>query len=168
MFDQVKIGISPLSWTNDDDPSLGGDIPFEQCIQEMQQAGYVGCEVGNKFPKDPVQLHAALDPLQLQVASAWFSTYFTVPGQEKKTIDDFVRHMNFLKAMGCEVIVVCECGGSIQGTQEAILGGNKPVFSKKQWQQLVSGLHRMGEMACDNGMTIVYHEHIGTGRTDSG
>lgn len=46
----IKLGIAPIGWTNDDLPELGGHIPFEQCISEMALAGYVGCEVGNKFP----------------------------------------------------------------------------------------------------------------------
>ena len=49
----IKIGIAPIGWTNDDLPELGGNITFEQCISEMALAGYVGCEVGNKYPKDP-------------------------------------------------------------------------------------------------------------------
>ena len=27
----VRIGINPLSWMNDDLPSLGGETPLEQC-----------------------------------------------------------------------------------------------------------------------------------------
>ena len=44
----VRLGIAPIAWTNDDMPELGGEISFEQCIDEMALAGYVGSEVGNK------------------------------------------------------------------------------------------------------------------------
>ena len=57
----VKFGIAPIGWTNDDLPELGGEIPFEQCISEMALAGYEGCEVGNKYPKNPGQLRQALN-----------------------------------------------------------------------------------------------------------
>ena len=75
MFDakKIKIGIAPIGWTNDDLPELGGDIPFEQCIQEMHDAGYVGSEVGNKYPKDPAALKKKLAPVKLNIASQWFS-----------------------------------------------------------------------------------------------
>ena len=42
----VKIGVSPISWTNDDMPELGSDTTVEQCLQEGRQAGYRGFELG--------------------------------------------------------------------------------------------------------------------------
>jgi len=163
MFSDVKLGIAPINWTNDDDPSLGGDISFEQCICEMHEAGFVGCEVGNKFPRDTDQLHAHLKPFNLQVASAWMSTYFTIKEKCQATIDDFKKHMLFLKAMGAKVIVVCECGHAIQGSEKPLLSDHKPLFSTSQWQALQDGLHRISEMARENNMWVVYHAHMGTG-----
>ena len=123
---------------------------------------YIGYEIGNKFPKNPQALHAALDPLNLQIASQWFSTYFTESNQFIKTMESFEKHMNFLKAMGAEIIVVCECGHAIHRKNEPLFD-NKPVFSAAQWKQLIVGLHEMGKLAQDNGMCMVYHEHMGTG-----
>jgi inosose dehydratase len=37
-------------------PDLGAENSFEQCISEMALAGFKGCEIGNKYPKDPVVL----------------------------------------------------------------------------------------------------------------
>jgi len=162
MFNNIKVGIAPINWTNDDDPSLGGDVPFEQCIREMQESGYVGCEVGNKFPRDPQTLHAALEPLNLQIASAWVSVYFTEEDRYQASITAFAKHLDFLKAMGAKVIVICECGHCIQGSDQPILGA-KPVFSEQQWQQLIDGLHAIGQMAKQQDMQIVYHAHMGTG-----
>jgi len=48
----VKIGINPISWMNDDLPSLGGETPLETALKEGAEIGYVGFELGNKFPKD--------------------------------------------------------------------------------------------------------------------
>ena len=50
--ENVKLGIAPIGWTNDDLPELGAENTFEQCVSEMALAGYVGCEVGNKYPRD--------------------------------------------------------------------------------------------------------------------
>ena len=63
MFDpkSVFLGITPTCWTNDDFPGLGEDIPFEQCVSEMALAGYQGCSVGHKYPRDPGALKAALE-----------------------------------------------------------------------------------------------------------
>lgn len=163
MFENVKIGIAPLTWTNDDLVELGGHIPFETCIKEMAQAGYVGCEVGNKFPTDPHLLHSALKPYALQITSQWFSTYFTAAGGEQTTLDRFNNKIKFLKAMGAKRIHVSEQGGSIQCQDLPVFSQHKPRFSKKQWQQLIQGLHKLGEIVRDDDMQIVYHQHMGTG-----
>ena len=49
---RIKLGIAPINWCNDDDPELGKEISFEQCISEMSEAGYCGTELGNKYPRD--------------------------------------------------------------------------------------------------------------------
>ncbi len=65
--------------------------------------------------------------------------------------------------MGAKVIVVAEQGHSIQGQMDTPLHANKPIFTESEWQRLVDGLHRLGELAHEKGMEIVYHHHMGTG-----
>ncbi len=157
----IRVGIAPIGWTNDDLPELGGHISFEECINEMARAGYAGTEVGNKYPRDPKELKRFLDPLKLQVASAWFSANFT-EGKSEETIAGFKKHMDFLEAMGANVIVICECGYCIQGKDLPVLE-EKPVFNSQQWELLFNGLETMGRLAAENEMRIVYHHHMGTG-----
>jgi inosose dehydratase len=52
----VRLGISPIGWSNDDLPELGGDIPLDSCLAEARSAGYEGIELGHKFPRDPAVL----------------------------------------------------------------------------------------------------------------
>jgi inosose dehydratase len=158
---KIKIGISPIGWTNDDMPELGGDIPFEQCIDEIALAGFEGCEVGNKFPRDVKTLKEALKLRNLQIASAWFSCFFTTK-DEKETIDRFIKHRDFLYEMGAKVIVVAECGKSIHGEINTPLS-RKPIFNNEDWDNLVNGLLKIGMLAQEKGMRIVYHHHMGTG-----
>ena len=33
---EVKLGMSPISWTNDDLPELGGDTSLETCLKETR------------------------------------------------------------------------------------------------------------------------------------
>ena len=158
----MKYAIAPIGWSNDDMLEVGAHISFEQCIREMAEAGFSGCEVGNKFPRDPETLKKALSPHQLQVVSAWYSLFFTEAGRTEETIEGFIQHMSFLKAMGAKVIVVCECGHSIVSKPLPLLK-IRPIFSDHQWQQLIDGLHHIGALARQNDMHIVYHHHMGTG-----
>jgi len=159
---KIKLGIAPIAWTNDDMPELGGEIPFEQCIREMKEAGFVGTEVGSKYPKDPEKLKAALKPYGLSIASQWFSSFFTPQDDASKTIEDFKKHMAFLKALGAKVIVISEQGSSIQGQMNTPVLGKKPVLDETGWKRLAHGLNAIGKLAKDNGMKIVYHHHMGT------
>lgn|SRR3990167_2774974 len=160
---KIKLGISPINWCNDDDTSLGGDISFKQCIEEMALAGYKGTEIGHKYPQNANDLNAALASNGLEIYSAWFSTYFTEPDKYQKTLSDFLDRMSFLRSLGARYINVCECGHSIQQTSHPVLGSHKPVFNEAEWHALIQGLHQIGRIAYDFNMHIVYHYHAGTG-----
>ena len=56
----VKIGINPISWSNDDLPSLGGETPLEVALSEGKATGYQGFELGNKFPRESTALREIL------------------------------------------------------------------------------------------------------------
>ena len=56
----VKIGINPITWSNDDMPQLGGDTPLEVCLSETRLAGFAGTEMGGKFPKTSAEMRPLL------------------------------------------------------------------------------------------------------------
>ena len=156
----VKLSIAPIAWTNDDLPELGGHISFEQCIEEMSEAGFTGSEIGNKYPRDPEVLKPALEKRGLEISSAWFSTFFSENGRSEETIDKYVEQMRFLKAMGARVVNICECGHCVQmGTGHVF---DRPEYSNDQWQNVAEGLNMIGEIARDNEMINAYHYHMGT------
>ena len=157
----VKLAIAPIGWTNDDLPELGGEIPFEQCVSEMALAGFVGSEVGNKYPKDPVVLNKALGMRGLTICNAWFSSFLTTkPYAEVEK--EFIKHRDFLHAVGARVIGAAEQGHSIQGLDLPVFD-KKPTFTDDEWKRLAEGLNKLGERAKEKGMALTYHHHMGTG-----
>lgn len=162
MNENIQLGIAPIAWTNDDMPELGAENTFEQTISEMALAGFQGTEIGNKYPKDPKVLKQYLALRNLKVASAWFSAFLTTKPYEE-TSQEFIKHRDFLHEMGAKVIVVSEQGHSIQGQMDTPVFEEKPVFSDTDWEKLVAGLEKLGELANEKDMTIVYHHHMGTG-----
>ncbi|MFV0412795.1 MAG: myo-inosose-2 dehydratase, partial [Oscillospiraceae bacterium] len=158
---KVKLGIAPIGWINDDMPDLGKENTFEQCISEAALAGFAGTEVGNKYPKDPKTLHWYLNLRGLSIASAWFSSFLTTaPYEETETA--FVQHRDFLYAMGARVIVVSEQGHSIQGQMETPVFEKKYVMNDEEWKKLTTGLEKLGRLAAERDMKLVYHHHMGT------
>lgn len=159
---KVKLGIAPIGWTNDDLPDLGDENTFEQCISEMALAGFIGSEIGNKYPQDPAVLKPYLDIRGLTICNAWFSSLFTSEPYEV-TIQNFIKHRDRLHALGAKVIGASEQGNSIQGKPDNIFGPTKPAYTDEQWATLVKGYNEMGALAKKVGMTLTVHHHMGTG-----
>ncbi|MBQ7688865.1 MAG: myo-inosose-2 dehydratase [Clostridia bacterium] len=158
--DKVKLGIAPIGWTNDDMPDLGAENTFQQCVSEMALAGFTGCEVGNKYPKDPAVLKKALELRGMQICNAWFSSFLlTKPYEEVEA--DFVKHVSFLKEMGAKVVGISEQSYSIQGTDKPIFEA-KYVMSDDEWDVFCKGLDRLGKTAKDMGIALTLHHHMGT------
>lgn len=159
--DKVKLGIAPIAWTNDDMPDLGKENTFEQCISEMALAGFTGSEVGNKYPRDTKVLKKALELRNMQIASAWFSSFLTTKPYEE-TAKAFIEHRDFLHEMGAKVVVVSEQGHSIQGQMETPVFDGKYVMNEEEWKILAEGLNKLGALAAEKDMKLVYHHHMGT------
>ena len=158
---KVKLGIAPIAWTNDDMPNLGSENTFEQCISEMALAGFTGCEVGNKYPRDDIPaLKKALSLRNMQICNAWFSSFLlTKPYDEVEK--DFTDHISFLKEMGARVVGISEQSYSIQGTDKSVFK-DKYIMNDAEWARLCDGVNRLGKVAKDMGISLTYHHHMGT------
>ncbi|MEM6802241.1 MAG: myo-inosose-2 dehydratase [Bacteroidota bacterium] len=161
-LDKIKIAAAPINWTNDDMPELGGEIPFEQCISEMALAGYVGCEVGNKYPRDTAMLKEALALRGLEICNQWFSYELTTKSL-KENQKNFSKLLDFLEAMGAKVIGGGETGNSCQGQMEvAVFRGKGMLEGPTAWKDYCQKLSELGKMAYDRGMKLAFHHHMGT------
>lgn len=159
--DNIKLGIAPIAWTNDDMPDLGAENTFEQCISEMADAGYQGTEIGNKYPKDPAELKATLASRGLEVANSWFSSFLLTEPYE--TVEkDFREKCAFLQAVGARRVGVSEQGHSIQGQMNTPVFDNKYVMNDSEWKTFSEGLTKLGAVAKEYGITLTYHHHMGT------
>ena len=157
----VKIGIAPIAWTNDDMPDLGAENTFFQCVSEMALAGYEGSEIGNKYPTDPSVLKDALDVRGLKIANSWFSSFIlTKPFCDVEK--EFREKCAFLQAVGAEKIGVSEQSYSIQGQFDTPVFDNKYIMSESEWGRLCDGLSLLGKIAEEYGITLTYHHHMGT------
>lgn len=158
----VKLGIAPIAWTNDDLPELGGENTFEQCVSEMALAGFTGSEIGNKYPKDTGVLKKALDLRGIRICNAWFSSFLISKpyGDTKKRFDSQAA---FLAEMGAKVIGVSEQSYSIQGIGCQPIFEGRYVMNDKEWETLCDGLNRLGKWSVENyGIALTFHHHMGT------
>ena len=158
----VQYGCAPINWSNDDLPSLGGELTYQQCLSEMALAGYTGSEGGWKYPKEFNVIKKALDLRGLVICNMWFSSFFTTFKNEE-TFEAFEKHMDYTYALGARVIGVGECGVTIHGDINQPLKKNRPILNDQQFQNLCEGLNELGRRAKEKGMKVCFHPHVGTG-----
>ena len=157
----IKLGICPIGWTNDDMWDLGDENTFQQCISEMRLAGFTGCEIGHKYPSDVKELKEALDLRGMTVASKWFSSFLgTKPFEE--TFEEFKKEIEYLCYAGATAINISEQSYSIQGNQDLSIFENKARFTDAEFAQMCDGLNKLAEYAKSNGIRACFHRHMGT------
>ena len=72
----IRFGTNPIAWANDDDTTIGADIPTARILDEAgRQIGFDGIENGHRWPQDdPEALRALLADHGLVFVSGWYST----------------------------------------------------------------------------------------------
>lgn len=156
----ILYGTNPIAWSNDDDRTLGAHISLEQCLDETAKIGFDGIEKGHKLPETPEGLRSVLEPRSLRFVSGWHSLNLLTNSieEEKAAMQPF---LDVLKAMGSKVIITCETSNAIHGADNTPLA-NRPVLAADQWQAFGAGLEALAEFAAAQGITLVYHHHMGT------
>jgi len=160
---KVEVGAQPINWCNDDFRDLGASIPLEQCLSEMRQAGYVGTELGHRFPLEGAEVRVLLERYGLRLASGWHSTYLASRpyADEEKSFD---AHLARLKAAGSRVAIVAECTHAIhsEGSKPLRFASGVELLDASAWTRVYEGLDRLAERAATAGMKVAYHPHMGT------
>ena len=157
----VRIGINPISWSNDDLPALGGETPLETALKEGAQIGYQGFELGNKFPKEGPALKAKLAEYGVVCVSGWYSGRLAA-GALDAEIDACAGHMAKLQYNGCKVVVYGEVADSIQGQIETPVARRPRFASDAHWQAYAKKLNAFGaHLRAAFGITLAYHHHMG-------
>jgi len=129
----IRIGINPITWSNDDMPALGGDTPLATCLAETRQAGYAGIEMGGKFPRRAAELKPILERHGLALISGWYSAKLLERTVEAE-IEAVAAHLELMAAMGCTVMVFAEGSGATHGdrTQPA---GRRRIIAEAEWTE---------------------------------
>ncbi len=156
----VRIGINPITWTNDDVPELGGDTPLETCLSETKLAGYAGSELGGKFPRDAALLAPIMARHGLALVSGWFDGRCA-----EKTVAEEMEavtpHLQLLKDMGCRHVVYADTS---RGRHGAIWDpiSRRPELSAEEWPGYGRKLTELAERMAAFGVGMAFHHHMGT------
>lgn len=156
----VRIGINPLTWTNDDLPELGGDTPLDVCLAEAKEAGFSGVELGHKFPRDPDALGHVLAIHGLSLVSGWYGSKLLEQSvaEELRALEP---HLALLTSVGSKVMVFAEVSGAIHGDRTR-RPSERPVLDAPAWAELGAKLTEVAAHLASRGVALAYHHHMGT------
>lgn len=156
----IRIGANPIGWSNDDLQEIGGATPLETCLAEAREAGFVGMELGHKFPREPKALKAALEPFGMACISGWYSAELLKRDSDEE-MTHLRPHLDLLKAMGSTVLVFAETSNAIHGDRRKPLS-RRPVLAAGDWAEFGRRVTRVAEQTLAEGVRLVYHHHMGT------
>ena len=156
----VKIGINPISWSNDDLPTLGGETPLEVALSEGKAIGYQGFELGNKFPRQSAALWKVLSQHGLELVSGWYSGQLARRSAEEET-RAVEAHLQLLADNGAKVMVYGEVADSIQGNASPLYKRPR-FFHREQWHAYADKLTALARYTLSRGVRLAYHHHMGS------
>lgn len=156
----VRLGINPLTWTNDDLPWLGAETPLEVCLREGRAAGFSGFELGNKFPRTVETLGPILQRHALSLISGWYSANLLRWSVEEEHLA-IEPHLTLLGSLGARVMVLAETSRSIHGNRHTPMS-LRPCLTDEHWSEFGRKLTALADHCIDHGVRVAYHPHMGT------
>jgi inosose dehydratase len=163
----IRVANAPCSWgiIENIEGERGG---YTKVLNEMQQTGYVGTELGDWgfMPTDPAQLKTELGSRKLSLLASWVSVFLHDESKHRQSADDAVRTAKLLAAVG--------------GSDNFIVLGNDPYtdpirtknagritpnlsMDEHTWQVFAKGANYVAQRVMDEtGLRTVFHHHIGT------
>jgi inosose dehydratase len=156
----IRFGVSPIAWTNDDMPELGGDTSVETILADAHAIGFAGVELGGKFPRDAAALKPMLARFRLDLIGGWWSTHLLARSAEDE-IAAAKGHLALLKAMGSPVFIAAECSNAIHGDRTRSLG-ETPRLAPADWPRFGERLNALAAHVERQGLKFAYHFHLGT------
>jgi inosose dehydratase len=156
---QIRLGVSPLSWVNEVLEDFGRGTTAETCLAEASAAGYAGVELSRIFPRDAVQLSGLLARHGLQFVSGWHSG-FLADRDVGEELEHVRGHASLLRDAGAHVMVYGECGSMAENALDVPLSCRMRLPGDA-WDAYGDRLTRFADaVSREYGLAIAYHHHL--------
>ena len=161
---QVQIATAPVSWgvLMKDTPNVP---PYSQVLDEIQEAGYVGTELGpyGYLPFDVPKLRDDLERRGLTLTSA-FTIFNFLAGKDDETVyREALETVQVLSAMGCDYIVLSDVLFEVEN-RGGRAGRIRPEdsLSDTEWDQAAENVNAFAKVVHEEyGMKCAAHPHVG-------
>ena len=161
---QVRIATAPVSWgvLMKDTPNVP---PYSQVLDEIQEAGYVGTELGpyGYLPFDIPKLRDDLERRGLTLTSA-FTIFNFLAGKADETVyREALETAQVLSAMGCQYIVLSDVLFVVDN--RAARAGRirrEDSLGDAEWDRAAENVDAFARIVYEEfGMKSAAHPHVG-------
>jgi inosose dehydratase len=157
----MRIATAPVNWNNPDVPEYRAWLPYGQMMDEFVEAGYDATEWGPGMPEDPAELKVELDKRGLEMVGAFVGLGFRDADRHDAEMDRAMAIARRLHATGGRLLIAAE-GGDDRRRSEAGHVNEAAGLTEEQWRNLANGLHDLADNLAPLGMSVVFHNHVGT------
>jgi len=180
----LKVANAPCSWgviegiegaeakdhhlSHSDQAEREGHSQYRQVLDEMQETGYSGTELGDWgfMPTDPARLREELQARNLSLIGSWVSVYLHDPHRHEESARDAVRTARQLATVGgptCVVVLGNDAYGDPLRNRHAGRVTPDMAMSEAMWEVFAAGAMQVARRVRDEtGLRTVFHHHIGT------
>lgn len=161
----MQIANAPCSWGVLEFELSGGAAGYLQVLNEMQQTGYVGTELGDWgfMPTDPVKLKKELQDHDLALIGAFVPVAFVDRETHAKGEAIALRTARLLSdvAENDPFIVLADDNATAElRTKYAGRIQADQSLSYAQWKIFIEGIHRIAQAVLnETGLRSVFHHH---------
>jgi len=157
----VRIATAIVNWNNPDIPDVFPWIPYGEAMDHFVEAGYDATEWGPSMPTDPKELGEALESRGLDLVGAFVGLGFRDADALEPEIERALDIARFLVANGGTVLIAAEAGDDRRRGEAGHVDESRGL-TDAQWRNLANGLDELGRRLEPLGMTLAFHNHVGT------
>ena len=159
----MRIATAPVNWNNFDLPEWRPTIPFPEILDLMCEAGYRSTEYDRSFGTDPELLLAAAHQRDLRYIGTyrWFD--FLDEHAFQAGLEQLDTDIPLLARIDCRQLIVSDRLRSHRVARAgAIPVDGSTSLVGAEYAALASRVRRVAERASAAGISVHYHNHVGT------
>ena len=157
----MRTATAVVNWNSPDIPDVFPWIPYGEALDRMVEAGYDATEWGPSMPTDPAELRAALGSRGLDLVGAFVGLGFRDRDRRDAELERAMGIAGFLAESGGTVLVAAEAGDDRRRGEAGHVDESRGL-TDGQWRSLGEGLGELARRLAPMGMTLAFHNHVGT------
>lgn len=162
---EIKIANAPCSWGALEFELEGKPIGFKQVLDEMEETGYAGTELGDWgfMPTDPRELQNILNAHRLELLGAFVPVALSEASEHKSGEEKALRTAQLMFNAGYNnaFIVLADDNGSVEErTKNAGRITKGMGLTESQWKVFGAGANQIARSVREHyGLRTVFHHH---------